>query len=248
VSDYGEIDELCAQLRELGARLSVSSLRVDRLSEGLLQALSESDTKTLTLAPEAGSQRLRSVVRKGVTEADVLLAAERAGKHGFRQLKLYFLLGLPTEEAEDVHAIVDLCLETKAHFGGHVIVNITPFVPKAHTPFQWAEMTPSKVIRARLRVLERRLRREGLAVRSESPRWAPVQATYARGDRRLAPVLASLRGNSLGDWRRAMAEGGLAPGTFLGARVPGEPLPWSFVDVGVSQASLLQEWERANLR
>jgi radical SAM superfamily enzyme YgiQ (UPF0313 family) len=245
VSDYGEIDALVVRLREIGARLSVSSLRVDPLSEALLEALAASDARTLTLAPEAGSERLRQIVNKGVTADDLMLAAERARHHRFHQLKLYFMLGLPTETDEDVEAIAALCEAAAARFGGQVTANVTPFVPKAHTPFQWMAMTPEDVVRARLRRLEKRLRRSRIAVKSESPQWAAVQGALARGDRRLGQVLASLEGTSQAAWRRAMAECGVTLDEYLGARAVEQPLPWAFVQTGVRQAFLQREWARA---
>jgi len=245
VSDYTRIDELAIRLREMGARLSVSSLRVNPLSEALLQALAESGTRTLTLAPEAGSERLRRMINKGVTEADLYAAAERAAAHGFRQLKLYFMLGLPTEEEEDVEAISRLCEATTERFSGRVTVNVTPFVPKAHTPFQWAAVTPQDVVEARLRTLQKRLRKRGIPVKGESPKWTAIQAMLSRGDRRLAPVLASLGGTSLKAWQQALTEHGLQPDDALGAQSLDAPLAWEFIDTGVSKIYLRQEWERA---
>jgi radical SAM superfamily enzyme YgiQ (UPF0313 family) len=245
VSDYSQIDELAMRLRELGARISVSSLRVDPLSDSLLRALAESGTRTLTMAPEAGSERLRQVINKGVAEADVLDAAKRANTHRFRQLKLYFMIGLPTEEQEDIEAIAQLSQAAAARFSGQVTVNVTPFVPKAHTPFQWAEVTPYRTVKDRLQVLQRRLRRQGISVKSESPRWSAIQAMLARGDRRLGSVLASLNGASFGAWQRALAAHGLGLDDALAARSLEVPLPWEFIDTGVNQAYLRREWERA---
>jgi radical SAM superfamily enzyme YgiQ (UPF0313 family) len=246
VSDYTQIDTLVTRLRALGARISVSSLRVDPLSEPLLQALAESGTRTLTLAPEAGSERLRQIIHKGVTEADLLHAAERAAEHGFRQLKLYFMLGLPTEREEDVEAIAVLCEAVRARFRGRVTANVTPFVPKAHTPFQWAAMAPVKTLDARLRTLRKRLRRQRIDVRGESPRWAAIQGILARGDRRLGCVLAALGENaSTGDWRRALEVCGVDADLALRARARDEPLPWSFIKAGVRVERLKKEWERA---
>jgi radical SAM superfamily enzyme YgiQ (UPF0313 family) len=245
VSDYTQIDELAVRLREMGARLSVSSLRVDPLSEALLGALAESGTQTLTLAPEAGSERLRQIVNKGVTEADLLVAAERATTYHFRQLKLYFMLGLPTEDENDVEAIARLCEAAAARFHGQVTANVTPFVPKAHTPFQWMAMTPSEAIQEQLRKLESRLQRQGIAVKSESPRWSAIQGVLSRGDRRLGKVLASLRGRSLRAWDRAMAEHDIQPTDYLKSRARDARLPWQFIQTGVSTAYLQREWQRA---
>jgi radical SAM superfamily enzyme YgiQ (UPF0313 family) len=247
VSDHSQIDELALRLREMGAQLSVSSLRVDPLSEPLLHALAESNTQTLTLAPEAGSERLRRLINKGVTEAHVLFAAERAQAHRFRQLKLYFMLGLPTEEEGDVEAIVELCEAVAARFSGRVTANVTPFVPKAHTPFQWMAFTPAKIVQSRLRTLQKRLGKRGIPVKGESPMWAAIQALLARGDRRLGAVLASLDGTSLSAWKKALAEHGLRSDDLLDAREIDDPLPWEFIHTGVRTAYLKHEWERAQI-
>ena len=245
VSDYSRIDELVAGLRGMGARISVSSLRVDPLAESLLQALSESGTETLTMAPEAGSARLRRVIHKGITEADLLHAAERADHYRFRQLKLYFMIGLPTETDEDIEAIVDLCRAVAGRFSRHVTANVTPFVPKAHTPFQWAAMAPREVLEARSAALQAQLGRLGIELRGESAASAAIQGVLARGDRRLGAVLADLRATSSGAWQRAFAAHDVDPGAYLRAREPGQPLPWGFIESGVGPRALTAEWERA---
>lgn len=245
VSDYSRIDELAGRLRGMGARISVSSLRVDPLSEALLEALSESGTETLTMAPEAGSERLRRVIHKGVTEADLLHAAERADRYRFRQLKLYFMLGLPTETEADVDAIVDLCEAVAGRFRRQVTANVTPFVPKAHTPFQWTAMAPQETIDARYGALQRRLGQMGIEVRGESAQWASIQALLARGDRRLGAVLADLRGSSIRAWEQAMAAHEIEPQACLGSREIDEALPWGFIESGLGPRALTAEWERA---
>jgi radical SAM superfamily enzyme YgiQ (UPF0313 family) len=245
VSDYSHIDELVTSLRGMGTRISVSSLRVDPLSEPLLEALSESGTETLTMAPEAGSERLRQVIHKGVTEADLLHAAGRADHYRFRQLKLYYMIGLPTETDADVEAIVDLCQAVSVRFGRQVTANVTPFVPKAHTPFQWVAMAPRETVESRLALLQSRLGRLGIELRAESAASAEIQGVLARGDRRLGAVLADLRSTSTGAWRRGFARHEVDPGAYLRARAPDHPLPWGFIESGVGPRALTAEWERA---
>jgi radical SAM superfamily enzyme YgiQ (UPF0313 family) len=246
VSDHSQVDELAAELRRMGARLSVSSMRVDPASEPLIRALAESDTRTLTVAPEAGSERLRRFINKTQTEDDVLRAADLAARYGFHRLKLYFMLGQPTETEEDVTAVADLALRIKARFRGRVTVDATPYVPKAHTPFQRVAMTPVKTLERRLRTLRRELEPRGVGVRADSPAWAAIQGVLARGDRRLARVLARLPGApSLGDWRHSLRGEGLTPQEFLRQRAPGERLPWEVVDTGVSQDYLARDWKHA---
>jgi radical SAM superfamily enzyme YgiQ (UPF0313 family) len=232
VSDHPEIDRLASELRRLGARISASSLRVDPVSEALIQALAESGTRTLTIAPEAGSERLRRAIHKTQTEDDVLRAVDLAARHGLEQVKLYFMLGLPGEEQADVQALVDLAQACAGRFPRQVTVNITPFVPKAHTPFQRQAQTPAKVVKRRLDYVENQLRRQGIAVKAESPAWAEVQGTLARGDRRVAEALLAVGRLTPAAWRQALASAGLDAGELLAERQAGTPLPWRFIHFG----------------
>lgn len=243
VSDYTQIDQLAPRLRELGAQISVSSLRVDPLPESLLQALAASGIQTLTLAPEAGSERLRAAINKGVTEADLLYAAERATHYKFRQLKLYFMIGLPGETDEDIVEIVRLCELVAGRFDGHLTVNITPFVPKAHTPFQWCSMAPLAQLDERLARLHSALKKQRIELRSESPRLAAVQGVLARGDRRLGRVLKQMEGK-LSRWDEAVQQNGIDLQNYL-TWSEEKSLPWAFIDTGVSLAHLRHEWARA---
>jgi radical SAM superfamily enzyme YgiQ (UPF0313 family) len=245
VSDYSRIEELVTVLREMGAKISVSSLRIAPLSETLVKGLAESGSRTLTLAPEAGSERLRDLIHKGISEDDVMRAADLAARYDFPRLKLYFMLGLPTETEEDVRAIIDLVTAVGQRFSRRVVVNVTPFVPKAHTSFQWAAMTPQAIIRERLRYVEQQLRPRGVAVKSDSPAWAAIQGVLSRGDSRLVQALTKMDGISLAQWRRALQGSGLEANEYLRERSLDENLPWSVVDSGLSQAYLRREWERA---
>jgi radical SAM superfamily enzyme YgiQ (UPF0313 family) len=241
VSDHTQIDELAAGLRRMGAQISVSSMRVDPVSEPLIRALAESGTRTLTLAPEAGSERLRRVIHKTQTKDDVLRAVDLAGRYGLEQVKLYFMLGLPTEEEADARALVDLALACAGRFPRQVTVQVTPFVPKAHTPFQRQAQTPAKVVKRRLALVERELQRHGVEAKSESPAWAEIQGTLARGDRRVAEALLAVERPSPAAWRRALAEADLSLQDLLRQRGDDEPLPWDFVMSGVRPAHLGQE-------
>lgn len=247
VSDHAHIDELATELRALGARLSVSSMRVDPISEPLVRALAESGVQTLTIAPEAGSERLRQVINKTQTEDDVLRAVDLAARYNLGQIKLYFMLGLPTEEEEDVEALVNLAVACAGRTPRQVTVNITPFVPKAHTPFQRLAQAPARVVKRRLAYVERALRREGIAVKSESPAWAEIQGTLARGDRRLAEALLAVDQLTPASWRKALDHSGLSLRELLGERAPDEPLPWDLIQSGVYPSHLEREARRAHL-
>jgi len=238
VSDFSEIEALTAGLRELGLSISVSSLRINPLPQALLAALADSGTRTLTMAPEAGSERLRQAISKGVHRDDILAAASAASTFGFPELKLYFMLGLPGEEESDVQAIVELVRDITHAYTGHVVASLGAFIPKAHTPFQRQALAPSEVLRRRLATVRSGLRALGIQAKSDSLAWAEVQAVLARGDRRLGSVLASLRAPSLSGWRQAMLDNDLTADEFTSARARGTRLPWQFIRMGGSSRPL----------
>ena len=246
VSDYSRLEELVTGLRGMGARLSVSSLRVDPMPEALVRALAESGVQTLTIAPEAGSQRLRTLINKKVSEDDIMRVAELAARYDFAQLKLYFMLGLPTETDQDVQALIDLALVVRERFPRRITVNITPFVPKAHTPFQWVAMAPVEGLKERLARIEQALRPGGIAVKAESPAWAAVQGVLSRGDSRVGRALVRVKRRSLAAWRRALRECQLDAAEYLRERSLEEPLPWAVVDSGVSRDYLWREMIRGS--
>lgn len=245
VSDYSHIEELATRLWGMGAKLSVSSLRVAPLPEALVRALAESGVQTLTIAPEAGSQRLRTLINKNVSEDDLMRAVELTARYGLVQLKLYFMLGLPTETEEDVQALIDLVLAVRGRFPRRITVNITPFVPKAHTPFQWVAMAPVEGLKEGLNRIEQALRPRGIAVKAESPAWAAVQGVLCRGDSRVGQALVRVKRRSLAAWRRALRECQLDAVEYQRERSLDEPLPWSVVDSGVSRDYLWREMRRA---
>lgn len=246
VSDYCDIDRLAVELRALGARISVSSMRVDPVSETLIRALADSGVRTLTIAPEAGSERLRRIINKTQTEEDVFQAVDLAARYDLEQIKLYFMLGLPTEDEDDVQDLIDLALACSERFPRQVTVNLTPFVPKAHTPFQRLGQTPAKVVKRRAARVERELRRRGIGFKSESAAWAEVQGALARGDRRLAQALLAVDRLTLANWRRALADVDLSTPDPLRQRTSDEPLPWDFIQSGVQTAYLDRESGRAD--
>ncbi len=245
VSDYSHLDELVTGIRALGGRIAVSSLRADSLSEPLLDALAESSVHTLTLAPEAGSPRLRDAIRKGLTEEHILHAVEQAQAHRFLHLKLYFMVGLPGETDDDVLAIMDLCRAIRKRFRRYITVNLTPFVPKAGTPFQWAAMTPAPVVRARQKRLTRVLHYLQCFVRRDSPDWAAVQGVLSRGDERVGRALADHDRQTLAAWRAALRRHHIDPAPYLGSWPPDEPLPWDVVEHGADRDLLRREYQRA---
>ena len=231
VSDHPEVDELAMSLRRMGARLSVSSWRADALSETLLQALAQSGAQSVTLAPEAGTERLRRRIAKNITNEHLQRAAELAGRLGIRQIKLYFMVGLPGETEEDVAAIGQLSSQIAAWAGARVVVGISPFVPKAQTPFQRQGMLPAMVLKRRLAWLQKDLARRGIQARTESVAWSEVQAALARGGRTLAEALAAMGDCTLGAWRAALERTGVDIMPALQGLREGA-LPWAHIASG----------------
>ena len=246
ISDYTRIDELVGELLGMGLRISVSSLRVRPLPTNLVAALAKSGVRTLTVAPEAGCERLRRVIKKGIEEEDILAAAELAEEHRFPALKLYFMIGLPGEVRDDVSAIADLVHAVKARFSGEISINATPLVPKAHTPFQWAGMAAPEDLKARIALLQEDLRPHRVQVNAGSVPWARVQGVLSRGDHRVGQALIDMRGRtSLKAWGRALSSLGLDEEMYLRERALGESLPWQVVDMGVTPTYLRREHQRA---
>lgn len=237
VSDHTQIDELARELQRMGASISASSMRMDPISVPLIRAMAESGSQTLTVAPEAGSQRLRNVINKTQTEEQMMRAVSLAQELNFPQLKLYFMVGHPTETEDDIQALIDFTLEARRRFRRRIAINATPFVPKAHTPFQWEGMEEPAVLRKRQQTIHRALARHGVDVRADAPDWAEVQAVLSRGDRRLAEVLLAIPSGqfTVRGFFQAMAELGLEKEHYTGKWEIGSPLPWDIVQSGVSE-------------
>jgi radical SAM superfamily enzyme YgiQ (UPF0313 family) len=253
VTDHPQIAEVLSGLLRLGAELSVSSLRIGSLSGGILKLLTQGKVRTVTAAPEAGSQRLREAIRKGISEEEILAAAAHIAGQGIRQLKLYFMLGLPTETDEDAADIARLTLAVKEildrqQSGTRITVNITPFVPKAGTPFQWLPMAPLPDLNRRLSLLKSSLPPKGIKVKAESPAWSRVQGVLARGDARVAAVLENMEEVSLAGWRKAAEKSKLDVDCYVNRRWgAGQKLPWDMIDMGIKKEYLKKEIEKALL-
>ncbi|GAB4449568.1 MAG: radical SAM protein [Anaerolineae bacterium] len=245
VSDHSWIDDIAIELRRMGARLTASSMRVDPISEPLIKGLAESGNQTLTIAPEAGSVRMRKVINKPQSDAQILHAVELAAKYNFPQLKMYFMVGQPSETEEDVEAIAQITLAAREIFPRNMAINATPYVPKPHTAFQWAAMQPVETLEARVNYLQERLNPNGVTVRSDSPAWAAIEGVLARGDRRLGRVLARMRKLTLKEWQRALEAEGLSQDEFLRERDLTEPLPWDSVTTGVTKSFFSWDLRRA---
>ncbi len=255
VSDLPGIEQLCEKFKDDGIRFSFSSLRADRLTDSLLAALNQSQVKTATIAPEVGSQRMRNVINKGLTENDILDAATTLVENGIPNLKLYFMIGLPTETEADVEAIISLVKQVKHRFLassrarkriGKITVSLNSFVPKPLTPFQWAAMDEVSALKRKIRKIKSGLRKvANLRINSDVPRWAYIQAMLSRGDRKVADILALAHANS-GNWAQTLKTVPVNPDFYVyRERDPAEQLPWDFIDHGIKKSYLQKEYQRA---
>jgi len=250
VSDHPQIEELMVELRKLGAGLSVSSLRIKPLSHIVLREIAKGKTRTVALAPEAGSQRLRQVIKKGISEKDILGSMGKVAEQGIKQLKLYFMIGLPTETDEDIDEIINLTLKCKGiidrqRTGCRITLNIAPFVPKAGTPFQWLPMVETSILNQRLSLIKKSLAPQGITIKSESPAWSQVQGILARGDDKLAEALANIEDVSLSGWRKAVTKYHLDIDFYAHQRWDTrKKLPWAIIDSSANTEHLKQEIDR----
>ena len=256
VSDYPWIGELLKVVEANGMELSISSLRADSLTEDLAAALARGGHRTLTIAPEAGTERLRRAIRKAITDEQILAACDLVRKNGIPNLKTYFMIGQPTETDEDVEAIPELAgrmlerlrvLDAQGHPFGRLTLSVSSFVPKPWTPFQWAPFAGADALNKKLETIKRGVRSfSNVRVLHENPREAALQALLARGDRRVGDFLEQAA-RAGGEWRRALREwdGDLDFHTTR-PRALDERLPWDHFEVGVKKAGLVREWERAH--
>ena len=225
-----------------GTRVSVSSVRASTVTPELAQTLAKRGSKSLTIAIESGSERMRQVVNKKLSTEEIYAAARYAKEGGLTGLKLYGMAGLPTEEEVDVEATAELLLALKkATPGLRLSLGVSTFVPKAHTPFQWQGVRPEA--EKRLKLLGKRLKPKGIQLRPESYGWSVIQALLSRSDRRLAPVIAAARGNheSLGGWKKAYREGVDLPAWEEVVHAnwePGRVLPWEHLEGPLPKSTL----------
>ena len=265
-SDYKDLGTLCDGLLEWcephNTSLSLPSLRADNFSMDLMKRVQKVRKSGLTFAPEAGSQRLRDVINKNVTEEDILRSCRTAFEGGWSSVKLYFMLGLPTETDEDVLAIADLAYkvwQTWREFspnrsrGVKITVSTSFFIPKPMTPFQWCGQTPVAELLRRQKLLKDAIRVKSIVYNWHDFEVSYVEAALASGDRRLSAVIETVFRRSGGlqawaeyfsyeSWMEAFREAGLDPEFYVSRnRDENECLPWDVIDDGVSKAHLLRE-------
>ena len=270
--DYSCLPDLAREMvkryQEKRVKISLPSLRIDSYLTDTLKETQKVRKTALTLAPEAGSQRLRDVINKGVTEEDLMRSVKEAFENGWSAVKLYFMIGLPTETDEDVMGIADLAQKVRQCYfavpkgqrapGLRITVSASVFVPKPHTPFEWAAQLDAATIRHRQQMLRQALAgMKGVDFKYHEMDVSFVEAVFARGDRRTGEAL--LRAWELGCrfdgwseyfrmdlWMRAFQEVGLDPAFYANReRAETEIFPWEHIDAGVTKEFLLREWHKA---
>ena len=270
ISDYSAIrslvDTLLGWTEERSVSLSLPSMRIDSFYEELMKKVMSVRKSGLTFAPEAGTQRLRDVINKNITEEDILSGCRKAFDGGRTALKLYFMNGLPTETDEDIVGIASLAQRITDEFysvkrpGGrnfNVTISVSCFVPKPFTPFQWEPQDGMDELLRKQRLLKESIKSKKITYNYHDARVSYIEAVFARGDRRLSRALleASARGIRLDGWdeffsfegwTEAFAAAGLDPDFYAARRREySELLPWDHIDCGVSKAFLIKESEKA---
>jgi len=255
VSDHPQLLPLCQKILSLQGKISLASLRVDAVTPSLVECLKEGEGRSVAIAPEAGSERLRRVLRKGYTEEEVLKSVDILVENGLSQIKCYFLIGLPSETEEDVKAIVSLAKRIRHQILSHrksqknrwkVVLSVNPFIPKPATPFQWVPMQEVSELKRKLNIIQKELRREkGMGVIYELPKWAYIQALLSRGDRRVGKILQSVH-HCGGNWGQALRETSINPDFYVyRKRDLDEVFPWDFIDHGIPKETLKREYLKA---
>jgi len=248
LTDHKHLVQITTSLARKADGVSLASLRADNLSESVACAIGEAGQKTVTIAPETGSERLRYIARKHVTDDDVETAARRCAAQGVERLKLYYIVALPCETEEDLLAIA--ALSDRAQRAGNfrkVTLTLHPFVPKPHTAYQWAGSPPATEVERRLKAVGKRVRQINprLEFTVDSVRGSFVQGVLSLADRRVAAALLAAHRNG-GNWRAAFRDTGIDPEWYVCRPRPFEEvLPWEHIHLGVKKEYLWREWQRA---
>jgi len=241
LSDYPHAEEV---LQMEGVDFSITSLRASPKSVRLVELMK--GHKSISIAPEAGTQRLRDVINKRITEEDILETAQRILECGIETLRLYFMIGLPTETEEDIDGIIGLVRTIRKNTRkGYIRLSVSTFVPKPFTPFQWHPMEPLKSIKGKLHRIKKGLIREkGIKVLHDVPKQAHLQGFFALGDRRIGRIIERIAFEDIDIFKKGSEEAGIASNIYRQKDIT-EHLPWDFIDVGVTREHLWTEYQKA---
>ena len=252
VSDYPHLLPLCQNILSQRGAISLASLRVDAITPSLVQSLREGEERTVAIAPEAGSERLRRVLKKVYTEEEILKAINTLVENGLFQIKCYFLIGLPSETDEDVKAIVLLAKRIRHQILStrrsqkkrwSLVLSVNPFIPKPATPLQWVPLEEVSELKRKLKMIQRGVQGErGMKMIHDLPKWAYIQALLSRGDRRVGKILMAAH-RYQGNWSQALREMSINPDFYVyRIRDSDEVFPWDFIDHGIPKERLKEEY------
>ena len=255
VSDHPDLAKICRYIVDRQAQAGIGSLRLDKVDESVVEMLRAGGIETVALAPEAGSQRLRDLLRKGITRDDILQAVRLLIDRDISNLRLYFMAGLPTETEEDIDAVIELAKTIQhtalAHTKGkrkfrRITLSINQFIPKPHTPFQWRPLGDVQEVGRRIKKITHAFRADKqINVIADVPKWAYVQALLSLGDRRVGGILAAVHRLN-GNWMRALKEVTINPDFYVYRQKDvNEVLPWDIIEAGLPKKVLIKEYQKA---
>jgi len=260
--DYGCIEPLMqAMMRKYHAErvaLALPSLRVETLSETLIEEIKKTRKTSFTLAPEAGTDKMRRIINKGNTAEDLLSSLDKVFAAGWKTVKLYFMIGLPHEDETDMQGIIDLAYQAlrAARHRGQVTVSLSTFVPKPHTPFQWEKQISLEETFLRQDLIRSKIQNRNLAVKWHDARMSMLEGLFSRGDQKIGDLLLcayqkGCRFDGWGEllrfdlWQEAITETGISVEDYLRERTQAESLPWDFIDCGLNRDFLMEERQNA---
>lgn len=255
LGDHPHFASLCAFIIQAGGKFSATSMRMDALDEEVLALLKESGHQTITLAPETGSERLRRVIHKDLSDEQIFKAVSLIAHHRFPYLKLYFLIGLPTEQEDDIDELIALTRRVQHHLvkshprSRHpqtITLSINPFIPKPATPFQWHPLEQITSLKTKLRKIKGSFKKDkNIVVTWDLPKWSYLQCLLSRGDRRVGKILIAAHEQG-GNFLRSYREVDINPDFYTyRPRSLDEIFPWDFIDHGISKQVLAAEYQRA---
>jgi len=243
ISDYPDLIKICEFLVENNINFSFPSLRVDKISEDLIELIKQSGSKTLTMAIETASERMRTILNKKIQDEKIISTIDLLKRYNTLNLKLYFMIGLPTETQMDVEVISDLFqkINSIGISTRNLKLSVNPFIPKPHTPFQWHEMPENKYFKSMFKILNKSIPIS--QIENQEAKHSFIQGSLSLGNEKFNDVLALtlVHGNNLGNWRRIFKE------LKLNFKVPyykiNDILPWDFINVGYDKKLLKKRWE-----
>lgn len=249
IAYYPKLEDLCEFIVSHGLQVSVSALSVELITEKLVKCLVKGGEKTLTLAPETGCEKLRSLIGKPVSNKRIIETSKIALNSGIKNLKLYFMVGLPNEKREDIEDIIKLSKEIgKVGFGKKSVrLSINPLIPKPHTPLQFYKIKPVEYLKKAYKKIRKELTRNSrFKVETLNPKHAHIQAMLSIGGEELRNLIfrVAVYGGGLGAWRKALKEEGKTLKFFLNPPKPGEKPVWDMVNVDINEKLLAKEYSR----